>query len=109
MGEVRDLKSQLAVVSKNVEQLMSLVGSLTRNQQQEYGHDQQRHVRHSDRYYVPDAPASKKRRVSLSSPSPPSPVQSRHSIYDDNSTIRPNTVTSLPPVDQPNGTDMMDT
>jgi len=112
--EVRDLKSQLAVVTKNVDQLMSLVERLTRNPQQEYGNDQQQHGRHSDRIYVKDEPASKKRRVSVSSPSspspvlPPSPVQSRHSIYDDKSTIRPSTVTSLPPLGQSNDTGTMD-
>jgi len=95
--EVRDLKSQLATMGKNMEQLAALVGSMMKNQEEQQ--------QQADRY-VQDS-ASKKRRVSVSIPNlpmsvsksktmPPSPVNS----------IQPLSVTSLPDASTANDSDL---
>jgi len=90
--EVKELKAQLAIMSKNMEQLATLVGSMMKNQE------------HKKREgYVQDS-TSKKRRLTISAPShqssvsramPPSPVKS-HVIDCGVPKIQPLSVTSLP-------------
>jgi hypothetical protein len=84
-NEVKELKSQLSTMSKNMERMASLVGTLMKNQE-----EQQKQANR----FVQGSP-SKKRRMSVNIPSqqmslskevPPSPVKS----------IQPIAVTSLP-------------
>lgn len=65
--EVKDLKSQIATMSKNMEQLAALVGGMIQEEQKHH---------HANGRYVQDSPASKKRKVSVSKALPPSPVKS---------------------------------
>jgi len=92
-NEVKDLKLQLATMSKNMEQLASLVGGMMKNQE-----EQQKRANR----FVQNAP-SKKRRISVSIPNqmtiskpvPPSPVKS----------MQPLAVTSLPDASTANDSD----
>lgn len=99
-NEVRELKSQLAVMSKNMEQLAAMVGGMMEQQKQ------------ANRY-VQTSP-SKKRRISVPLPNqqmsvskamPPSPVKS-HMIDNSASSIQPNSVTSLPDASTANDSDL---
>merc|ERR1712176_127624 len=103
-NEVKELKSQLAVMSKNMEQLAGLVGSMMKNQE---GQQKQ-----TDRYVL-DSP-SKKRRLSVTVPNhqismtkemPPSPVKS-HMIDNNVPRIQPLSVTSLPDASTANDSDL---
>jgi outer membrane murein-binding lipoprotein Lpp len=92
-SEVKELKSQLASMSKNMEQLAALVGSLMKNQ-------------HQANIYVQDSSSSKKRRISVvPKPMPPSPVKS-HSVDQSAAVIKPLSVTSLPDASTANDTDL---
>jgi hypothetical protein len=91
-SEVKDLKSQLATMSKNMEQLAAVVGSMMKNQEEQQ--------KQADRF---DS-ASKKRRISVSDPHQqisiskallPSPVKS-HVIGNIVTSVQPLSVTSLP-------------
>jgi len=93
-NEVKDLKSQLSTMNKNMERMAALVGTLMKNQE-----EQQKQANR----YVHGSP-SKKRRISVSIPSqhmsfskevPPSPVKS----------IQPLAVTSLPDASTANDSD----
>jgi hypothetical protein len=93
-NEVKDLKSQISFMSKNMEQLAALVGSMIKNQEERQ--------KQSNRF-VQGSP-SKKRRMSVSLPNqqmsvskevPPSPVKS----------IQPLSVTSLPDASTANDSD----
>ncbi len=92
-NEVKDLKSKLATMSKNMEQLASLVGGMMKNQE-----EQQKRANH-----FAQNPPSKKRRISVSIPDqmsiskavPPSPVKS----------MQPLSVTSLPDASTANDSD----
>jgi len=93
-SEVKDLKSQLATMSKNMEQLAAVVGSMMKNQEEQQ--------KQADRF---DSP-SKKRRISVSDPHqqmsiskalPPSPVKSH---------VTPLSVTSLPDASTANDSDL---
>lgn len=97
--EVRDLKKQLAAVSKEMERMIELVGSITRNQEyeQQRRRQQRRRREQADRYCAHET-ATKKRRIASI---PPSPVKSQYSVQND-ATIRPVPVTSLSPYDQSN-------
>jgi len=103
-NEVRELKSQLAVMSKNMEQLAGLVGSMMKNQEEQQ--------KQTDRYVLDSA--SKKRRLSVSLPNhqismtkgmPPSPVKS-HMINNSVPRIQPLSVTSLPDASTANDSDL---
>lgn len=103
-NEVKELKSQLATMSKNMEQLAALVGSMMKNQE-----EQQKHAGR----FVKDS-TSKKRRISVSVPNqqmsisktmPPSPVQS-HVIDTSVANIHPLSVTSLPDASTANDSDL---
>jgi hypothetical protein len=103
-NEVKELKSQLAIVSKNMEQLAALVGSMMKNQEEQQ--------KQADRY-VKDS-TSKKRRLSvsvsnrqmpISKAMPPSPVKS-HMIDNKVSSIHPFPVTSLPDASTANDSDL---
>mmetsp|Transcript_761 Transcript_761/g.1552 ORF Transcript_761/g.1552 Transcript_761/m.1552 type:complete len:447 (-) Transcript_761:511-1851(-) len=93
-NEVKDLKSQLSTMSKNMEQLAALVGTMMKN------HEEQR--KRANRF-VHDSP-SKKRRISVPLPTeqmsiskavPPSPVKS----------MQPLSMTSLPDASTANDSD----
>jgi hypothetical protein len=97
-NEVKELKSQLSTMSKNMEQMAALVGSLMKSQEEQQ--------KQAHRYV--QGPPSKKRRISLSIPShqmsiskevPPSPVKS----------ILPLPVTSLPDASTANDSDFYTT
>jgi len=93
-NEVKDLKSQLASMSKNMEQLASLVGTMMKNQE-----EQQKRANR----FVQDPPSKKRRisvsipnqQMSISKPVPPSPVKS----------MQPLSVTSLPDASTANDSD----
>lgn len=93
-NEVKDLKSQLSTMSKNMEQLAALVGTMMKNQEEQR--------KQANRFV--QGPPSKKRRISVSIPNqhmsiskevPPSPVKS----------IQPLSVTSLPDASTANDSD----
>jgi len=93
-NEVKDLKSQLSTMSKNMEQLAALVGTMMKNQEEQR--------KQANRFV--QSPPSKKRRISVSIPNqhmsiskevPPSPVKS----------IQPLSVTSLPDASTANDSD----
>ena len=103
-NEVKELKSQLATMSKNMEQLAGLVGSMVKNQEEQQ--------KQTDRFVL--GSPSKKRRLSLSIPNhqismtkrmPPSPVKS-HVINNDAPGIQPLSVTSLPDASTANDSDL---
>mmetsp|Transcript_7500 Transcript_7500/g.18429 ORF Transcript_7500/g.18429 Transcript_7500/m.18429 type:complete len:470 (-) Transcript_7500:496-1905(-) len=103
-NEVKELKSQLATMSKNMEQLAGLVGSMVKNQEEQQ--------KQTDRF-VRDS-AAKRRRLSLSVPNrqismskgmPPSPVKS-HVINKDVQSVQPLSVTSLPDASTVNDSDL---
>lgn len=97
--EVKDLKNKLVTMTKDMERLASLVGSMMKNQ------EEQQQQQQADRY-VHDS-ASKKRRVSsVSKAMPPSPVKS-HVVKND-LIIRPLVVTSLPDASTANDSDLFD-
>lgn len=102
-NEVKDLKSQLAKMSKNVEQLAGLVGSMMKNQEEQQ--------KQTDLFVTS---ASKKRRISVSVPSqqmlmtkemPPSPVKS-HMMENDLTCIHPVPMTFLPDASTANDSDL---
>jgi len=103
-NEVKELKSQLATMSKNMEQLAGLVGSMMKNQEEQQ--------KQADSFVIDSA--SKKRRLSLSVPNhqismtkamPPSPVKS-HVINSNVQRIHPLPVTSLPDASTANDSDL---
>jgi len=103
-NEVKELKSQLAAVSKNMEQLAGLVGSMMKNQEEQQ--------KQTDRFVLDSA--SKKRRLSVSVPNhqismtkrmPPSPVKS-HMINKSVPRFQPLSVTSLPDASTANDSDL---
>lgn len=103
-NEVKELKSQLAAMSKNMEQLTGLVSSMMKNQEE--------HQKQTDRFV--NNSSSKKRRISVSVPNqqvlmtkamPPSPVKS-HVIENNLTRIQPVAVTSLPDASTANNSDL---
>merc|ERR1711935_1002754 len=93
-NEVKDLKSQISFMSKNMEQLAALVGSMIKNQEERQ--------KQSNRF-VQGSPSKKRRisvsllnqQMSVSKELPPSPVKS----------IQPLSVTSLPDASTANDSD----
>jgi len=103
-NEVKELKSQLVAMSKNMEQVAGLVRTMMKNQEEQQ--------KHTDRFAQNSV--SKKRRISESVPSqqmfmtktmPPSPVKSQ--MIDNNiRRIQPVAVTSLPDASTANDSDL---
>lgn len=91
--EVRDLKTQLYNMTKDMERLAALVGNMMKNQEE---HSQQKVSEH----FTID-PVSKKRRVSaqheMSPPLPPSPVKSQPLVKSASIVPQPFPVTSSLP------------
>lgn len=103
-NEVKELKSQLATMSKNMEQLAAMVGSMMKNQEEQQ--------KQANRFV--QTPPSKKRRISVTLPNqqmsisktmPPSPVKS-HMIDNSAPSIQPLAVTSLPDASTANDSDL---
>lgn len=100
-NEVKELKSQIATMSKNMEQVAALVGTMMKNQEEQ---------RKQAGRFLEGSP-SKKRRISVSYPNeqmstskamPPSPVKSH--VIENN--VRPLSVTSLPDASTANDSDL---
>ena len=88
--EVKDLKNQLAVITKDMDRLASLVGSMMKNQEeQQFQHQMDRYVHDS----------AKKRRIAS---------VSKATQIDNESTIQPLAVTSLPDASTANDSDLYD-
>ena len=102
--EVNELKNQLSTMTKDMERLASLVGSMMKNQEEE---QQQT----TDRYAVHESAAGNKKRRVSSVPEeglpPPSPVKS-HIVQNGLPSIRPLSVTSLPDASTANDSDLFD-
>ena len=107
-SEVNELKNQLSTMTKDMERLASLVGSMMKNQEEEQQQQQQ-----TDRYVVHDSVASSKKRRVSSVPKavvglpPPSPVRSQSS-QNGLTFIRPLSVTSLPDASTAIDSDLFD-
>jgi hypothetical protein len=103
-SEVNELKNQLSTMTKDMERLASLVGSMMKNQEEQ---------QQTDRYVVHDdsVASNKKRRVSPVPKGgglpPPSPVKSQF-IQNGLTAIRPLSVTSLPDASTANDSDLFD-
>jgi len=103
-NEVIELKLQLATMSKNMEQLAALVGSMMKNQEEQQ--------KQADRF-VKDS-TSKKRRISVSVPNQQmsiskamSPLSVKSHVIDNSVTnIKPFSVTSLPDASTANDSDL---
>jgi len=88
--EVKDLKNQLSVITKDMDRLASLVGSMMKNQEeQQFQHQMNRYVHDS----------AKKRRIAS---------VSKATQIDNESTIQPLAVTSLPDASTANDSDLYD-
>lgn len=103
-SEVNELKNQLSTMTKDMERLASLVGSMMKNQEEQQ--------QQTDRYVVHDSVASSKKRRVSSVPKvvglpPPSPVRSQ-SIQNGLTFIRPLSVTSLPDASTAIDSDLFD-
>ena len=106
-SEVNELKNQLSTMTKDMERLASLVGSMMKNQ------EEQQQQQQTDRYVVHDSVASSKKRRVSSEPKevvglpPPSPVRSQSS-QNGLTFIRPLSVTSLPDASTAIDSDLFD-
>eukprot|EP00536_Pseudo-nitzschia_multiseries_P000280 jgi/Psemu1/610/gm1.610_g len=104
-SEVNGLQAQLAKMSKNMEELAAVVGTLMKNQQEE------RHHHHHTGYPIfrsvalkadrsmalPDSVSSKKRKVSALKAMPPSPVKSMSLLETPPTDVGANNVARLYP------------